>query len=526
MDDEYIVLSHMVMDTDALSFAYRRYRAGELKTRHFTQHYQPIFRWLIKYYGDYTKAPKRTIQRIFKRKQKHLGDSAELIEEYLDRLATEHADLQEDATEYIVKDVILNFIREQNLTIALDRIQQRLDRGEIEEAESIAAKYRQIDEEEEEENLGVIIPPTIDDVTDYFSRDLAGDVVFRFDDPLGWLVGPLERGWLVGVTGIEKSGKSYLMQEIGLQAAMYQKKKVLVINLELTKKAQRNRVHRRIAGTGNNRDRIVIPQFDCENNQAGTCQVLKHLPNKKNLFRAPGEDVNFFKRRRWITCDKCRDKKADSKTPRAERFVPAIWFRTKLMKETTEIRVKNAIKEYRMMRLNNFRVKCFPRFSVTFDDAYDFILRYIDKTGWIPDIIIWDYLDILAPEAGGLQERIDVDRKWKKASKLSGELNCLSFTADQANKASRTQRSLDNMSTSESKTKDSHLDVRIAINQMAEELAIGLIRLSILFHRHNDFDPRREIMAAQNLTAANPLLDTVYWHSKKQNYRVIADRFA
>jgi hypothetical protein len=521
LDDEYIVLSHLIMDSDALSFAYRRYKAGELKTHHFTQHFQPIFRWIIKYYGDYGKAPGRTIQRIYKRKQKYLGQSAELIEDYLDRLATEYASLQEEASEYIINEVILDFIRQQALNRAMDRIQNNLDKGDIAKAEAIAGDYRQL--LIEEEDLDLLIPGSEDATTDYFARDLTKDVVFRFPNELGWMIGNMEKGWLVAITGIEKSGKSYLLQEIGLQAAMHQKKKVLVINLELTEKEQANRVHRRLSGTANRKMRHTIPIFDCDNNQYNTCEVLSEPPNRKPLFDNRKQEVNFFRRRRWIPCDQCRNEKVTGKTPRTKRFIPAIWFKTRKLKEVTEGRVKNALRERKMQRLGNFRVKCFPRFSKTFDEVYDWIKRYIEKTGWYPDMIIWDYLDILAPETGNLQERIDVDRKWKKASMVAGEMNCLCLTADQATKASRKQRSLDIMSTSESKTKDSHLDVRVAINQMGVELAMGLIRVGVLFHRHEAYDPNREIIVAQNLMAADPLLDFVYWHRKNMDYPVYAD---
>ncbi len=522
IDDEYAVLSHMIMDKAALRFAYDRYKRGELKTRHFTAHYRPVFRWLVKYYKDYEKAPKRTIQRIYKKKEKYLGEQAELIADYLDRLSNEYKSLQEESSDFVIHELILDFIKRQTLTATMDSIQASLDKGETDKAEEIALSLTKI--EAEDEDLDTIAPATLEDLQAYHNEDTHRDIVYMMQPPVGGLLGPLERGWLVAITGIEKSGKSYLLQEVGLNAAVYQKRKVLTINLELNKKQQRTRVQRRLSECGKTEERVVIPVFDCKNNQFNTCEVLKTPKNKSNLFNSPNEDVNFYVRRRWKPCTKCRGQKVDRNTPLTKRFLPKIWFRTKKVYEATEIRVRKAYKQLQAMRLNNYRVKCFPRFSKSFDEVYDYIKRYVEETNWHPDIVIFDYLDILAPEAGNLQERIDIDRKWKKASQLAGEMNCLVFTADQANKASRQQRSLNQMSTSESKTKDSHLDVRLAINQTSDELSLGLVRLSILFHRHASFDPRNEVMVTQNLSVANPLTDSVWWPSKEERYKVFAEK--
>ncbi len=64
-ENEYTIMGTMIMDTEVLSAVYNRYKAGSLKTRHFTGSFRPIFRWLIRYYSSHRKAPKRTIQKIF-----------------------------------------------------------------------------------------------------------------------------------------------------------------------------------------------------------------------------------------------------------------------------------------------------------------------------------------------------------------------------------------------------------------------------------------------------------------------------
>ena len=522
IDTEYILLGSMIMDKDVLATCHTRYKLKELKTRHFTEHYRPVVRWLMKYYADFGKAPKGTIQKIYQRKKRSLSEeSRELIEQALDKLAEEYAKQDEPDTDYVLQEVLINFIREREIDALAEKAIQRLDAGDAEAAEEIITGYTTLEPEEE---LDVMMPYTREDTThNWDNPNDPINEVYRFDGDLHYMVGPLERGWLVAVTGVEKVGKSYLLQEMAFQAALYQKRKVLIINLELTENIARNRLRRRISLTTNmqQRGRIVYPVLDCENNQFATCEIRKR--SKKALFRTTQDTVSFRRMRDWKVCEKCRGKLSRRNAARTKRFVPAIWFEQDRIRELNRIRLRRALKTYRLYGMSNLRVKCFPRFSKTFDETRDFIKRYIDREGWEPDIVIYDYLDILAPE-GRLDERIDVDRKWKKAAKLAGELNCLVVTADQANKAGRTQRSLDQMSTSESKTKDSHLDVRIAINQTESEKKLNIARLAVIFHRHSPFNITDQVVVTQRLATAESLMDNAFWHTNTDKYRVQVEK--
>jgi len=522
--DEYLVLGYMIMDTDILSYGYSQYKKGKLKTRHFADSYRPVVRWLIKYYADYQKAPKWTIQRIFQKKKKMLGKSADLIEEYLDRLAEEFSAYQEDAsfsTEYIKNEIILNFIRQREIQILVDKAQDSLDEDDPEKAEDLISKHERMHTEVEEEEMGVFKPFTVEEVKEHFVKRKKNEEVFRFIQPeLNALVQPLERTWLVAISGVEKSGKSHVLEEIAIQTAMIHKKKVLWLNYELNRKLVDNRLYRGISQTRNPNapKNVIYPIFDCGNNQCGTCAVRKPL-NKKPLIakgkvqQAQPDTVSYNKyAKKWTPCTECRNNMKRMKYRRLDKkWVPAIWFENERFRKITRTSVKRSLKENRFLKIKNLRVKCFPRGSVSFEDSYAFIMRYIEKYKWMPDMIIFDYLDILLEERGDLQTRIDIDRKWRNASRLAGELDCLVLNADQATKGGRTSYKLDQMSTSESKTKDSHLDVRIAINQTEAEMNLGLIRLSTLYHRHADFAPMRQVMVTQRLATAEPVLDAAWW---------------
>ena len=530
-ESEYILLSYMIMNTDVLSSAHSRFNAKELKPKHFTSDFRYIFRWLIRYYSKHKKAPKKTIQKVFERQKKRLHkNSQEIVESYLNHIAEEFINYEEEAIdpEYVRNEILPDFIRERELIERIDNAQTYIDQGNFEDAERIIHTYPKVMVEEEDERLGIIIPFTKEDVNYGMTKGSISSEAFRFDGDLNELIGPLGKTWLVAITGVEKAGKSFLLQDIGYMAAMYQKKKVLGINLELSDDLVRKRSWYRISHTTGRRDagKIIFPILDCENNQFGSCKVSeKPKRNNKPLFRNNTENVSYFNRLNWKVCHRCRNAPTRMNAARTKRFIPTIWFDREKIREATEIRVKRAITSKKMSNLSNFRIKCFPRYSVNFDEVYEWILRYMDRTEWHPDIVMFDYLDVLAPEQGNLQERIDVDRKWKKASKLAGELNCLVLNADQATKASRTQYALDQMSTSESKTKDSHLDIRIAINQMDAEKDLGISRINVLFHRHANFNVKREVLITQRLATAEPIMDSALLVDRGKKYRVIPTKF-
>jgi replicative DNA helicase len=529
-DREFQLVGGMIMNNDCLAAAYHRYSSGELKRKHFTRYFQPVFTWLIQYYSRHEGAPGTTIQKIFETRGGSLpSETRELVEEYLDNLAEDYRE-SETEPDYIRNEILPDFIRERAITLKVDNIQALLDREEYGKAEELLLEYESVAEEEQDEQLGTLLPFTEEDVEIGMDDKVKEQIAYRFKGDLDRLVGPLCKTWLVAVTGIEKSGKSYVMNEIGYDAALNQGQKVLVINIELSEQLARQRNYRRISLTGSkqavgkNGRYLVSPVIDCENNQYHTCQVLKKMLNKTPLFRSPDEEVDFGDRKKWRTCTKCRDDPSIRKNARkTKRFLPAIWFERskKKIRKTTEQRVMKGLKNNRMRRLKNFRMRCFPRFSVTFDEVEQYIKRYSEKHDWHPDIVIFDYLDILAPERGAREYRHDIDAKWKKAAGLASRLNCLVITADQATKAGRTQYQLDQMSTSESKTKDSHLDIRIAINQTDEEKRLEITRASVLFHRHEPFSVRREVLITQRLATSQPLLDYVFVNSgPKKKYRV------
>ena len=79
------------------------------------------------------------------------------------------------------------------------------------------------------------------------------------------------------------------------------------------------------------------------------------------------------------------------------------------------------------------------------------------------------------------------------------------------------------MCTSESKTKDAHLDLRITLNTTDIEYDLGLQRIGMLFRRKGKC-LNSEIMLTQRRETGNMILDSEWWFNNNTHYPTIKER--
>jgi len=527
-EDEWFILSYSIMFDEILLFVYEKYKSGQIKTKHFGQYFQPIFRWLMKYHGDYSKAPKQTIKEVFRSYSKSLNkDTARIVEEYLDRLAEEFAKTQEVGVnpEFIKKEIIPRFVKRQEAEIVISNLQAKIQSNKIEDIDKIIKEYNPIVEEDFDPELGTVKPASIRAVRKYYGEEKDKNELFRLPGAIGSFIGPFSRSKLIAITGVEKSGKTHFMQEVGYRGVIHHKLKILDINLEMPIEDKQERLWQRLGNYALDHEHageLIIPVFDCENNQFGTCEVRKRKLNAKDLLYSIDDLVSYNERRDWRVCQKCRNKQ-DKRAKKTKRFIPAIWFKVIKIKPISEKRIINTVKKFIPFGINNYRMRCFPRFSATLDDVITYIKTYTSKKNFKPDIIMIDYPDIMRPIEGNLMDRFNIDYNWKKCAGLSQELDALILLADQTIKSARGKRSIGVMDTSESKTKDAHLDMRITINSSELEKELGLQRVGMLFKRKGRL-LNSEVMLTQRLETCHAMLDSEFWHNYNTHYPVSKEK--
>lgn len=130
--------------------------------------------------------------------------------------------------------------------------------------------------------------------------------------------------------------------------------------------------------------------------------------------------------------------------------------------------------------------------------------------GWVPDIVIIDYMDILAPMEAGPMSRDQINESWKAARRLNQKMHCLMITATQANADSYDAVTIDKGNFSEDKRKNAHVTGAIGINQTPTEKEHQLYRLNWLLARDLEFGTSTCVWTAACLAKANPCVVSTF----------------
>ena len=135
-----------------------------------------------------------------------------------------------------------------------------------------------------------------------------------------------------------------------------------------------------------------------------------------------------------------------------------------------------------------------------------------ERAGWLPDIVVIDYADILAPIDGRQEKRYQVDETWKRLRGLSQKRHICVITASQADAASYRVKTLDKSNFSESKTKLAHVNAFIGINALADEKEKQLRRLNFIVRREEAYSEQECLYVAGCLAIGNPMMISVLPH--------------
>jgi replicative DNA helicase len=171
-----------------------------------------------------------------------------------------------------------------------------------------------------------------------------------------------------------------------------------------------------------------------------------------------------------------------------------------------------------MVGSNLLRLISYPAFSASLTDVEDDLEKLEIQEGFIPDIIIVDYADILAPEGKHREYRHQIDEIWKRLKGMAEERSCLVVTGSQSNRMSMDKEILEEKDTAEDARKLAHTDVMLTLNQTSKEKEQGVWRVGILEHRWKKFNKRQQLMALQKFEIGQPILDgeIIYYEYQRE----------
>ena len=461
-----------------------------------------IVGWIRDYFDQYGKAPNRDVQNIFNIERETMKEAeVSLVEGLLSDLSRSYEASDQFNTDYILDQAVAYF-ENRSLDILARNVSGYLSKGQGELARQEVTDYRKV-----AKATSVWFNPLREEsVKDVFVAE-EENMLFRLPGVLGDMIGYFERDWLFAFMGPMKRGKSWYLLELAFQA-LTARLRVVVVSLEMSKWKVSKRLYSRLTGLPRAEGRFTYPVFDCLWNQQGTCRKVDRT-NGVPLFGKGDRVPEFRPGMDYRPCTACR---------RTRDYFPAVWYEVQSHRRAIDPRLTvRRIEGFKQLFGDNLRIISYPEFSANFND----IVRDLDNLeyteNFVPDVVLIDYFDILAPEDGRLSERGNIDATWKRGKNLAGTRHCFVGTVSQSSRKTFEKKKITPSDTSEDIRKLAHVEGLCSLNQTPEEKARGIMRMQALVKRHDEFDLIGEVMVLQQLSLGQPFLDSEWVkHRRKE----------
>ncbi|MFW9871900.1 MAG: hypothetical protein ACFFG0_02280 [Candidatus Thorarchaeota archaeon] len=407
--------------------------------------------WCIEYYLKYGKAPGKDITSLIESKKTSLIDQAtiSMIETFLQNANERYKEFGFNV-EYNI-DRAIEFFRKSNLNKLIEKIRGCTLSNDLEKADHLIANYRKV---EKQYNTGIDVWSDISANIMALRSEEEQNRILSFGGGLGKLIRPFRRKDFIAFVGPGKRGKSFWLIELAIMASL-NGLNVIFISLEMTEAEILLRIQQRVMGMlepderGNDIEIFEIPYFD---------QRDEVYTRKEKIKRLNPEDVaNKFKA--------------------MESFVGS-----------------------------KFKVFYYPAESIKASDIKILIDNERDYNGFVPDVLLVDYPDILAPEYV-TETRHQIDKTWKILRSISQEYNLLEGVVSHT-KTATFNRDIRQDDLSEDYRKLNHVTWAGAINQSEDDKDMGIMRLSIIADRFKRFNTNREAIITQCLDIGAVHLDS------------------
>ena len=402
--------------------------------------------WCVKYLQKYEKTIGRAIEGLFDNwAERHDGDKeVDLVEKFLSVLSDEY-----DREGSLASDYVLDLAGRHFNTVKLRQFKEsleiELDNGDVDAAQERLSQFRRV-----ELGVGSIVTPGKDfDVwLDAFDFEKAAPLV-QYPDPLGsWLGDTFSRDSFVSFVGAFGRGKSWWLLDLSYRAVK-----------------QRRRVG--LFETGD---------MSCR-------QVMKRMGMR--AARRPKRDETVAIPKKFETKEE---------GPIIER------------RKLKGLDARTAYKAWKRIDGNErLRLSVHSSGSVSAEQIASVVADW-QREGWVPDLIVLDYVDLLAHPKGTTEKREGIDETWKMLRRISQELHCCVVTATQADANSYSKELLGAGNFSDSRTKNDHVTSSIGLNLRDTDRQMGVMRLNWLKRRDESYMESRQISVAGCLSIGCPAI--------------------
>jgi len=426
-----------------------------------------VAKWCVDYHRSYGKSPGEDVTTAFAafiRDEKD-EDFCESIETFLVRASEDSK--QKINPEYLLDQAEDHFNRIKLKHLAED-IEAHLVQGSVGEAQASVVEFDRV---HLTNRTGVDLLLDMEAWKDIFEE--SAESLFKFPGALGELMNNyLVRDGLIGIQGPEKRGKTWWLIEFAVQALM-----------------GRNRVV--FFEVGDMSEKQIKPRFGSRWTQKPWRISGSRLIEWPRDLRYEGSEIILDYEPKTFQ----GSFRYDDLTNGLERVLKRIGVKDRTM----------------------FKLSCHPNSTISVREIRGLLDMWEMAEDFIPDVVVIDYADILAPENSRVEFRHQVNDTWKALRALSQEKHCLVLTATQASATAYKRPSQSIGDFSEDKRKMAHVTGMLGLNQTEDEKERRLMRLAWLVLREGFFTPRQQVLVSQCLELGRPFVQSIWKTGGKES---------
>jgi replicative DNA helicase len=507
------IITGLIVSTDYLDKVRKSWNPnllGSKTARHISQ-------WCIEFYDKYQAAPGKEIESIYLEKTKGFKEAdKEDIEDIIASLSDEYEHVEKFNVDYLLTQT-LQYFDEVTLKNFVDDLTQDLDDGNVLEAKKKAYEFSpEITTATAELDLS-----SEEKLREAISRAFGtvAQPVVTYPRQLGEMLNTqLVRGAFVAFMGPEKRGKTFFMMDMGIRAANQKANVAFFQAGDMTESQQLMRMMINLTGKSNLPEYSGVmyePVRDCTQNQLDLCR----LPERECNF-GPFEGKTEHYLRNEVTYNELltalKENKDYKPCTNCSKYWKSYWGTPWLEKvdtgkPLTEKEAQEASRKFFIQEGKRFRLSVHTSGTLTVNNIESILNLWERKDGFVPDLILVDFADILASDNKG-EFRHQENEKWMKLRALSQKKHALVVTATWTDAGSYDKELLSLKNFSEDKRKYGHVTAMYGLNMdpKGREKEIGILRINQIVIREAAFLNSTVVHVLQNLRRGRPALSS-YW---------------
>lgn len=404
-----------------------------------------VSKWCFDYYQKYKKAPGSDIQGMYDSYcNDNKADPTQI--ELIGKFLSGLSTRYEKTNNVKYKaDKAELYFRSRHVEVLKENLSMLILNNKIEDAEKAIAEFKR---EGRPQTVGIDI--VRDNILSILFAD--DDNLFDFPGDLGKMFGTICRQDYILIAAPMKRGKSFWLDEFGLRGLM-RGLNIIYYSLEMSEKKMLNRIYQYFLG------------------ETRTEKTIENFP--------------FF----------TKENEIDYKDLHKKGLSPGA-----IQKKKKQIE--------HMLSGNSFRLCCYPTGSINVKDMKTHLDNLEHYNKFIPDIILVDYADIMAPESGSTGDyRHKLNATQEALRGLAQERNCVVVSATQTDR-STFKKNIEEDTIAEDIRKLAHATHVMALNQSREDKKNSIMRVSMLVARDDEFHVDDEVIVLECRSIGKVCLDS------------------